>query len=192
VDLALGIEAELYAGDDVLVVELAYDRGLSSEACDPFLVGERGGEHLERHVLLGAHAPRLVDRAHAALAELGDGLVARDETRLAGLDRGGVAEFVRLIGGEPVLGDEDLLEGLVHPELVVHLLLELEGLVDLLSREVAALDRELAEDGVLLRGHAFPPPEPRGDGPPDLPGGSSRYSCGRARQDKSARCAGRP
>jgi len=128
-------------------------------------VASEGGEYLERHEPRRVRAPRAIDRAHAALAELRYDLVAGDEPGLAGLHGRGVPELLRLVGGEPLLADEHGLELLVDAHLVAHLALDFEGLVELLLREVPPLDGELAEDCVLPARHGTHLPRRSDAGP---------------------------
>jgi hypothetical protein len=54
------------------------------------------------------------------------------------------------------LADEHLGKRLLDPELLLHDSLRLARLVELPPRKVAALDRQPAEERVLLGGHRFP------------------------------------
>ena len=92
------VDADIVAADDVGMLDLAGGAGLADEALHELLVaGEVRGEDLDRDLALHRELGRLEHRAHAALAELGDELVAGDDLRPRCL--GEVAEQEFGLGG---------------------------------------------------------------------------------------------
>ena len=93
--------------DDSRVLDLGDGAGLDVESCD--LVGRgvgTGKDHLQGDQAIQPDMPGFVDDAHAAAADLGDDLVARDGRPAIGLDRRplvgpGVAEPSSLVSPSP-------------------------------------------------------------------------------------------
>jgi hypothetical protein len=93
---------------------------------------------LGRQALDGDHAVHgdlegLVDRAHGALADLGQDLVALDGG-VAALHPLVLEDLLHLAFGDVALGQHDFAQLLGGDAQLLHLLLEAEALVDLLQR----------------------------------------------------------
>jgi hypothetical protein len=169
VELPLAVEAELHAAHDVLVLEVPREFRLALEAAEEAGVAGQGGrQDLERHELARGHQARLVDDAHSAFADLRDHLVAADDVRLARLDAGDAHHLLALLAGDDLLRDEDVGQRELHPQLGGRLLRG-DHFAQLLGREIALLDAEVAEDGVFLARHLLQAPS-RDRGPsPEAP-----------------------
>jgi hypothetical protein len=88
--------------------------------------------------------------------------------RLAGLDAGDAHDLLALLAGDDLLGDQDVGQRELHPQ-VGRRLLRGDHFPELFGREVALLDAEVAEDGVFLARHLRQAPSRDRGSSPEAP-----------------------